>query len=65
MAVKDLAEGMTQSEILVSVWYDDETNEVLLQYGYVNLSMPLEDFGDLIHMLLEAEEKLNEADYGG
>lgn len=60
MAVRDLAEGMTKSEILVSVWHDEDTDDIFLQYGYVDLSMPKEDFSDFLDMLLEAEEKLAE-----
>lgn len=58
MAVKDLAEGLTPSELWVSVWYDDETREVFVQYGYVDISMPVEDFSSFIDVLVQAENKL-------
>ena len=58
MAVKDLAEAMATSETWMSVWHDDEEREVYFQYGYVDISMPIEDFHDLVEMLATAEEKL-------
>ena len=60
MAVKDLAEAMATSDTWMSVWYDDEEHEVYFQYGYVDISMPIEDFHDLVEMLVKAEEKLGE-----
>lgn len=58
MAVKDLAEAMATSETWISVWYDDEEHEVYFQYGYVDVSMPIEDFRDFVETLVKAEEKL-------
>ncbi|MFQ5794574.1 MAG: hypothetical protein ACE5JP_05950 [Candidatus Bipolaricaulia bacterium] len=58
MAVEDLAEGIAASDTLIAVWYDDEAGEVLVQYGYVSISLPPEDFSDLIELLLKAEERL-------
>jgi len=58
MAVKDLAEGLTPSETWVSVWHDDEAQEVYIQYGYVDISMPVEDLQSLIDILIQAEERL-------
>jgi hypothetical protein len=58
MAIEDLAEGLTTSETLVSVWHDPEEAEVFIQYGYAALSMPREDFHDLVALLLEAQRRL-------
>ncbi|MBI1744647.1 hypothetical protein HYR54_16495 [Candidatus Acetothermia bacterium] len=58
MAVKDLAETMATSETWISVWYDDEEHEVYFQYGYVDVSMTIEDFRDFVETLVKAEEKL-------
>lgn len=58
MAIEDLAEGLTTSEVTVSVWRDDETKDVFIQYGYVSIAMPMEDFLDFITILNEAEEAL-------
>ncbi len=62
MAVRDIVEGMTSSDVLVSIWFDEETNEVFIQYGYVDLSLPKEDFTDLLDFMVEAEEKLTESE---
>ena len=58
MAVKDLAEGLTPSELWVSVWFDDDMKEVFVQYGYVDISMPIEDFSSFIDVLVQAENQL-------
>jgi hypothetical protein len=58
MAVDDLAEGLATSETLVCVWHDDEGDDIFIQYGYVSISMPREDFHDLIEFLVQAEEQL-------
>jgi len=58
MAIKDLAEGLTASETLVSVWHDSEGEDVFIQYGYAAMSMPREDFHDFVTLLLEAEREL-------
>lgn len=60
MEIKDLTEGMTASDTPVAIWVDEETEEVIFQYGYASISMPVEDFGDFIDMLGEAWEKLEE-----
>lgn len=64
MAIKDLAEGLTASETLVSVWHDSEGAEVFIQYGYAAWSMPREDFHDLVALLVEAERELAETEGG-
>jgi len=56
--MKDLIEAVTTSETPVSVWFDDETHEVGIQYGYVVLSVPVEDFHDLSEAFAEARTKL-------
>lgn len=58
MAIKDLAEGLTPGELWVSVWLDEESKEVFVQYGYVDISMPVEDFSSFIDVLVEAEDRL-------
>lgn len=60
MAVHTLAETVAASETWMSVWHDDAENEVYLQYGYVDISMPVEDFEDLVEMLIEARQKLTQ-----
>lgn len=56
--IQELAEGMMPSEIYTSVVRDPETKEICIQYGYVLLSIPEEDFEDLLSLLSEAAEKL-------
>lgn len=56
--MEDLAEGLTASETLVSVWHDDEGEDIFIQYGYAAISMPREDFHDFIELLVQAEEQL-------
>jgi len=57
ISIEDLAEGSTESETPVAVWLDDETNEVIFQYGYASISMPIEDFEDFQEVLDAAGEK--------
>jgi len=59
ISIEDLAEGSTETETPVAVWLDDETNEVIFQYGYASISMPVEDFRDFHTTLNAAREKLN------
>jgi hypothetical protein len=59
MAVETLAETVATSDTWISVWHDDSEKEIYLQYGYVDISMPVEDFEDLVEMLIQAREKLN------
>jgi len=56
MSVQDLSEGLTETETPVAVWMDDETNEIIFQYGYVSVSMPAEDYEDFLDLLQEARE---------
>ncbi|HED04079.1 MAG TPA: hypothetical protein ENI60_04860 [Candidatus Fraserbacteria bacterium] len=58
MAAGDLVEGILPSETLLALWYDKDTREVLMQYGYVALSMPMEDFSELVGLLQQAQERL-------
>lgn len=58
MEIEDLAERLTTSEIGVSVWQDNETGDVFIQYGYASISMPREDFLDFVAILSEAAEIL-------
>lgn len=58
MAIETLAETVAASETWISIWHDDSEDEIYLQYGYVDLSMPIEDFEDLVETLLQAREKL-------
>jgi hypothetical protein len=62
MDVKELVEDVLPSEVFAMVTYDPETEEVGVQYGYVLLSLPREDFGRFVEMLAEAEERLDEED---
>lgn len=64
MAIEDLAEGLTASETVVSVWHDSEEAEVFIQYGYAALSMPREDFHELVALLVAAERELAEKEGG-
>ena len=61
MAAGDLVEGILPSETLLALWYDEDTREVLMQYGYVALSMPMEDFSELVGLLQQAQERLEGA----
>ncbi len=58
MAVETLVETVAPSETWISVWHDDAEREVYIQYGYVDISMPVEDFEELVETLIEAREKL-------
>lgn len=58
MAIETLAETVAASETWISVWHDDAEKEVYVQYGYVDISMPVEDFEDFVETLIEARGKL-------
>ncbi|MCF7890996.1 hypothetical protein K9M78_07240 [Candidatus Bipolaricaulota bacterium] len=58
ISIEDLAEDTTETETPIAVWLDDETNEIIFQYGYASVSMPVEDFRDFQSMLESAREKL-------
>lgn len=58
ISIEDLAEGTTETETPIAVWLDDETNEIIFQYGYASVSMPVEDFRDFHSMLESARDKL-------
>jgi len=42
----------------VAVWYDDETEEVIFQYGYASISMPVEDYEDFTATMSHALDQL-------
>ncbi len=56
--LKDLVDTVTASETPLAIWFDPETHEVGVQYGYVVLSLPLEDFSDLADAFAEARDQL-------
>lgn len=56
--MKDLIETITTSETPLAIWYDPETHEVGVQYGYVVISLPVEDFHDLTEAFAEARNNL-------
>lgn len=58
MEMRELTEGVMPSEVFAAVSYDPETREVGVQYGYVLLSLPREDFESFLYLLLEAKERL-------
>ncbi len=58
MAIETLAEAVAASETWISVWHDTNEHEVYVQYGYVDISMPVEDFENFVETLIEAREKL-------
>lgn len=58
ISIEDLAEGSTETDTPIAVWLDDETNEVIFQYGYASISMPVEDFRAFQSVLGAAGEKL-------
>ena len=58
ISIEDLAEGTTETDTPIAAWLDDETNEIIFQYGYASISMPLEDFRDFQSMLESARGKL-------
>ena len=58
ISIEDLAEGSSESDTPIAVWLDDETNEIIFQYGYASVSMPVEDFRDFHSLLESAREKL-------
>jgi hypothetical protein len=47
MAIETLAEAVAPSETWISVWHDDAEHEIYIQYGYVDISMPIEDFAGI------------------
>lgn len=61
MSIVDLAEGSTETEAPVAIWKDDETDEIIFQYGYVSISMPVEDYGSLLELMEEGWEQLQES----
>jgi len=56
--LKDLVDTVTASETPLAVWFDEDTHEVGVQYGYVVLSLPREDFADLADACAEARDQL-------
>jgi hypothetical protein len=58
MAVRELVEDVMPSEVFAMVSYDPETHEVGIQYGYVLLSLPQEDFESFVNLLIDAGERL-------
>lgn len=42
----------------MAVWYDDETKEVIFQYGYASISMPVEDYEDFTATVSQALAQL-------
>jgi hypothetical protein len=60
MAIETLAEAVAASETWISVWHDTNEHEVYVQYGYVDISMPVEDFEDFVETLVEARQKLTQ-----
>ena len=58
VSIEDLAEGTSESDTPIAVWLDDETNEVIFQYGYASISMTVEDFRDFQEILGSAGDKL-------
>ncbi|MFN4219009.1 MAG: hypothetical protein ACK4HB_07000 [Candidatus Bipolaricaulia bacterium] len=60
MAIETLAEAVAASETWISVWHDTNEHEVYVQYGYVDISMPIEDFEDFVETLVAARQKLTQ-----
>jgi len=60
MDMQELTEGVMPSEVFAAVSYDPETHEVGVQYGYVLLSLPREDFESFLALLFQAKESLEE-----
>ncbi len=58
ISIEDLAEGSTETDTPIAVWLDDETNEIIFQYGYASISMPVEDFRDFQSVLETAGKTL-------
>jgi hypothetical protein len=58
LLMKDLIETTTTSETPLAVWFDPDTNEVAVQYGYVVISLPAEDFHDLTEAFASARDQL-------
>lgn len=60
MDVEELVDDTMPSDAIAAVSYDPETGEVGIQYGYVLVSLPREDFAGFIDLLRDAEERLEE-----
>ncbi len=58
MELKELADVVLPSETYSAVTFDRESQEIGIQYGYVLVSMPVEDLDGLIALLTKAKEKL-------
>ena len=58
MEIIEIAEEMSPSEIFTSITYDTESKEVGLQYGYVLLSLPVEDLESMVNLLATAAEQI-------
>lgn len=65
MDMQELAESVLPSEVFAMVTFDPETQEVGVQYGYVLLSLPREDFESFVELLVQAGERLNEQERKG
>jgi hypothetical protein len=64
MSVRELAEDVMPSEVFAMVSFDTETHEVGIQYGYVLLSLPREDFESFVELLVSASERLEGSKQG-
>jgi hypothetical protein len=60
MEMRELTEAVLPSEVFAAVSYDPETREVGIQYGYVLLSLPREDFASFLALLHEAQTSLEQ-----
>ncbi len=65
MEVQELVESVMPSEVFTAVSYDPKTREVGIQYGYVLLSLPREDFESFVDLLVQAEERLPDGEQRG
>jgi len=61
MEIIEIAEEMMPSEIYASITYDPENREVGFQYGYVLLSLPVEDLDKMIELLSMAADTIDES----
>ena len=58
MEIIEIAEEMMPSEIFTSITYDPQNKEVGFQYGYVLISLPIEDLENMINLLEMAAEQI-------
>ena len=60
MAIKDLANNTSKQGTVTAAWYDDEDENVVVQYEFIHMSFYKPEFKAFVETLVKAKEKLEE-----